>query len=51
MSTLLLILALLQNKKLKHRFYKYEYFLTTYIALLISIILEFIILTKKSEEL
>ncbi|CAD8169381.1 unnamed protein product [Paramecium pentaurelia] len=50
-STILLILALLQNKKLKHRFYKYEYFLTTYIALLISIILEFIILTKKSVEL
>ncbi|CAD8192211.1 unnamed protein product [Paramecium pentaurelia] len=48
-ALILLMLALSQNKKLKHRFYKSNYFLGTYIILLLSILFEFILL--KSEEL
>ncbi|CAD8115930.1 unnamed protein product [Paramecium sonneborni] len=50
-SILLLTLAMLQNKKLKHRFYKYQYFLITYFGILISILLEFILMPEKSVEL
>ncbi|CAK69401.1 unnamed protein product (macronuclear) [Paramecium tetraurelia] len=48
-ALILLMLALSQNKKLKHKFYNSNYFLGTYILLLFSILLEFIML--KSEEL
>ncbi|CAD8127655.1 unnamed protein product [Paramecium sonneborni] len=46
---LLLVLALSQNKKLKHLLYKSKYFLGIYIILMLSILLEFILL--KSQDL
>ncbi|CAD8108619.1 unnamed protein product [Paramecium sonneborni] len=45
-SIVLLILALLQNKKLKHKFYQGQYFIATYIILLFSILLEFLLLNS-----